>query len=138
MNTDTVKAFSLIYSQAELLLKTFPEYQFKTVTAIVIVLGWLLTAETAQLFISQHAQVTFPATALAFTILTIFEYIWLKAHANKIKRSYLKLKELSVQLNLSTDCIELFNLDDRLYKTYVLLNVLLSLSVVTTVYLICY
>lgn len=138
MENSKSKEFTIIYSQAEVLLKTFPEYQFKTVTAVVIVLSWLLTAETAQNFIRTHADITFPATAMAFSLLTALEYIWLKAHSNRIQQSYLKLKVLIVELEMSHDCIDLFNLDKRLYITYFMVNLLMSIAVIVTVYLICH
>jgi len=129
--------FEIVYSQAEILLKTFPDYQFKTVTAVVIVLGWLLTAETAQIFIRAHGDITFPATTLAFSLLTVLEFIWLRAHSNRIHNCYLKLKELIVDMGISHQCIDLFKLDKRLYLTYFAVNFLMSLAVVVTVYLIC-
>ena len=137
MQSNLQQEFDIIYSQAENLLKTFPEYQFKTVTAMIIVIGWLLTAETAQLFIRANADVVLPATAVTFTVLAVFKVLWIKLHVGKIKLSYLRLKVLAEKLGLSNDSIDLFNLGSVITYTYFVINTLMSVAVFVTVYLIC-
>ena len=137
MQPNLQQEFDIIYSQAENLLKTFPEYQFKTITAMIIVIGWLLTAETAQLFIRANADVVLPATAVTFTVLAVFKVLWIKLHVGKIKLSYLRLKVLAEKLGLSNDSIDLFNLGSVITYTYFVINTLMSVAVFVTVYLIC-
>jgi hypothetical protein len=137
MQPNFQQEFEIIYSQAENLLKTFPEYQFKTVTAMIIVIGWLLTAETAQIFIRANVEVVLPATAFTFTVLAVFKILWIKLHVGKIKLSYLRLKILSEKLGLSNDSIDIFNLGSVITYTYFVINTLMSVAVFVTVYLIC-
>lgn len=137
MQPNLQQEFDIIYSQAETLLKTFPEYQFKTVTAMIIVIGWLLTAETAQIFIHANADVVLPATAFNFTVLGVFTILWTKIHVGKIQLSYVRLKVLAEKLGVSNDSIDLFNIGSLLAYTYFVINTLMASGVFVTVYLIC-
>jgi hypothetical protein len=137
MQTNLQQEFDIIYSQAENLLKTFPEYQFKTITAMIIVIGWLLTAETAQIFIRANADIVVPATAVTFTVLAVFKILWIKLHVGKIQLSYLRLKVLAEKLGLSDDSIDIFNIGSVITYTYFVINTLMSVAVFVTVYLIC-
>jgi len=137
MQPNLQQEFDIIYSQAETLLKTFPEYQFKTVTAMIIVIGWLLTAETAQIFIHANADVVLPATAFTFTVLGVFTILWTKIHVGKIQLSYVRLKVLAEKLGVSNDSIDLFNIGSLLAYTYFVINTLMASGVFVTVYLIC-
>ena len=137
MQPNLQQEFDIIYSQAETLLKTFPEYQFKTVTAMIIVIGWLLTAETAQIFIHANADVVLPATAFTFTVLGVFTILWTKIHVGKIQLSYVRLKVLAEKLGVSNDRIDLFNIGSLLAYTYFVINTLMASGVFVTVYLIC-
>jgi hypothetical protein len=137
MQPNVQQEFDLIYSQAEQLLKTFPEYQFKTATAMIIVIGWLLTAQTAQTFIQANANVVLPATGVTFSILAGFKILWIKIHVGKINQCYLRLKSLANQLGVSNDSIDIFNLGSLITYTYIVINTLMSAAVFVTVYLIC-
>ena len=58
--------FDLLYAQASEMSRSLPESQFKTIASILLVIGWLITASTAQEFIRANAAVVVPATVLAF------------------------------------------------------------------------
>lgn len=137
MLPNTQKEFEIIYSQAENLLRTLPEYQFKTAAALIIIIGWLLTAETAQTFIHSNASTVLPATAFAFGVLAIFKIFWIRMHVNKINVCYSHLLQLATELGLSTASIDIFKLNPVITYTYYFINTLMSLAIFVTVYLIC-
>ncbi len=137
METTKQKEFDIIYSQAENLLKTLPEYQFNTAAAMIIIIGWLLTAETAQVFIHSNAKTVLPATAFAFGILAIFKIFWVRMHVNKINLCHRRLQALSESLGLSVGSIDIFKINPVITYTYYFINALMSLAIIVTVYLIC-
>lgn len=129
--------FSLIYEQAKECFKAFPEYQFKTVSAILIIIGWLLTATSAQIFIAQHSTVTLPATLFAFCMLMFFKFVWILGHYQQMRRLHERLVGLAKSEGFSSETVEVFKLSAVLPATYLMVNVLLCSAVIVVVWMIC-
>lgn len=130
--------FDLMYSQLNDLSKAFPEFQFKTVTALLLIIGWLVTSVSAQGFIKLNATVTFPATIIAFSLLVVFKSIWIVGHYRRIRVLHNKIETIALENDLAVESVSALRLGIILPVTYFAINVLLSTAVVVTVWLICY
>lgn len=129
--------FNLVYGQAVERAKGFPEAQFKTVAALLVIDGWLLTASTAQDFIRAHAGIVLPATVMAFALLIAFKALWISAHQRRSKDLHARLVVLATEGGLSVETVSIF--DDGVLQpvSFFIVNVLACLSVIAIVWLIC-
>jgi hypothetical protein len=138
MSTSTTKSeFDLIYSQAVELTKAFPEYQFKSVTALLIIIGWLITSQGAQSFINMHASITLPGSIVAFALLLTMKFIWILGHQRRINRMHARLVTLAPSVHLPVTSLDALRLGPILPVTYLIVNVIMSVVVVVVVWLIC-
>ena len=131
------KEFDLIYQQALEANKSFPEYQFKTVSALLIIIGWLLSSTTAQTFIKQNCEITLLGSILAFALLIVFKIIWVSRHYNITKNTHKKLLGYAKRDNLDIEAIEIFKVGPVLPITYTVVNIILSSIAITIVWIIC-
>jgi len=136
--TKTSNDFDLVYSQATELFKAFPEFQFKTVTALLVIIGWLVTSDGAQKFINVNAVVTLPATIVAFAFLVAFKFVWIIGHYKRMRELYAQLSMLAPAQGVSVESIATLRLSPVLPATYLVVNILLCLAAVTVVWLICH
>jgi len=132
-----IKEFDLMYSQLYDLSKALPEFQFKTVTALLVIIGWLVTSVSAQGFIKLNSSVTLPATIFVFGLLVVFKSIWIFGHYHRIRGLHKKIENLAIETGLTVDSVSALKLSIVLPATYFVINVLLSAAVVVTVWLIC-
>jgi len=130
--------FDLLYSQATELFKAFPEFQFKTVTALLVIIGWLVTSEGAQRFISHNSVVALPATVIAFALLIAFKFLWIIGHYRRMAAMHRRLVELAPSKGLPPESVSVLRLGPVLPISYLVVNVLLCLAAVTVVWLICH
>lgn len=136
--TKTSKEFDLVYLQATELLKAFPDFQFKTVTALLVIIGWLVTSEGAQKFIHLNAATTLPATLATFALLVAFKFVWIIGHFRRMRELYAQLTILASEQGVSINCIAGLRLSPLLPATYLVVNILLCVAVVAVVWLICH
>jgi hypothetical protein len=129
--------FDLVYAQAVDLFKAFPEYEFKTVAALTVIIGWLVTSDGAQAFIKTHAAVTLPGTELAFGLLIVLKSIWILGHYRRMNRMHCHLVGLAKSNELPPSAVEMLRLGPILPITYFLVNVVLSTVAIAVVWLIC-
>ena len=129
--------FNLLYAQASDLAKGFPEAQFKTIAALFVVVGWLLTASTAQAFIRSHAALLLPATVFAFSLLALFKALWIYAYCKKSEALYARLSTLARAEGLSVDTVEVFRVGRLVPLTFFAINVVVCASVIVIVWLVC-
>ena len=130
--------FDLLYSQATELFKAFPEFQFKTVTALLVIIGWLVTSSGAQTFIHDNSAVALPSSIIAFSLLIIFKFVWIHGHYRRMRETHRRLVALAPLKGVSVESVAVFDLRPVLPATYLVVNVLLSLAAVTVVWLICH
>ena len=95
--------FDALYSQAIELFKAFPEFQFKTVTEMLVILGWLVSSDTAQKFIKLHSDVALPAGIAAFALLLILKSLWILGHYNRVKALHQRLVVMAPDHGLSAE-----------------------------------
>jgi hypothetical protein len=129
--------FDLLYTQAIEVAKAFPEYQFKTVAAMSIIIGWLITSEGAQKFIKVHASVTLPGAMLAFGLLIGLKFIWILGHQRRMNHMYARLVKLAATEGVSPSALDFIPLGKLLPATYIIVNVVLSVVGMVIVWLIC-
>jgi hypothetical protein len=131
------REFELVYGQATDLLKSFPDFQFKTITAIVIIIGWLVTSESAQRFIHSHSSIAMPATVLAFGTLVVFKFIWILGYYRQLRSTYRHLVELASNAGIRSETLAIFRLTPVLPVTYLVIHIILNAAAITVVWLIC-
>jgi len=119
--------FDALYGQATELAKAFPEYQFKTVTAMLVVIGWLVSSETAQKFIRDHADAALPWGTAAFLLLAILKAVWIYGHVKRLDKLHKRLLELAPAHSLSPEGLEQLNIGRVLPATYLLVNTVLCM-----------
>lgn len=129
--------FNLVYGQAVERAKGFPEAQFKTVAALLVIDGWLLTATTAQDFIRAHAWLLLPATVVAFVLLIAFKGLWIAAYQRRSKSLHARLVALAREGGLSIETVSMFDEGPLLPVSFFVVNVLACASVIVIVGLIC-
>lgn len=132
------KEFELLYSQVNELSKALPEHQFRTATALLVIIGWIITSTGAQGFIRLNTIVVLPATLLAFGLLIAFKLYWILKHYRKSCQLQSKLEALAMEIGVSVDGVSAFRPSPVIAITYFIINVLLCLAAVITVVLICY
>lgn len=135
---DSSLEFDLLYSQASELFKAFPEFQFKTVTALLVIIGWLVTSGGAQTFIHDNAAVALPSAIVAFGLLIAFKFVWVIGHYRRIRDMHGRLVALAPIKGLSVESVAVFDMRPVLPVTYLVVNVLLSSAALTVIWLICY
>jgi hypothetical protein len=130
--------FDLLYSQATELFKAFPEFQFKTVTALLVIIGWLVTSGGAQTFIHDNSAVALPSSVIAFGLLIIFKFVWIIGHYRRMREMHRRLIALAPMKGVSVESVAVFDLRPVLPATYLVVNILLSSAAVTVIWLICH
>ena len=129
--------FDLLYAQATEAAKAFPEYQFKTVAAMSVIIGWLITSDGAQKFIKLHASVTLPGAMLAFGLLIGLKVIWILGHQGRMNDMHARLAKLATTEGVSPSVLDFMRPGRLLPATYLLVNVVLSVVGMAIVWLIC-
>lgn len=135
---DPAAEFDLLYAQGSELFKAFPEYQFKTVTALLVIIGWLVTSESAQKFIAQHAGIAMPATFMACGVLVCFKFVWIGGHYARMRLLHDRLVALAPAKGLTAASVDCLRLGPMLPLTYLVVNVLLCSATMVVVWLICH
>ena len=128
--------FNLLYGQASDLLKNLPEFQFKTIAAVVVIIGWLVTSEGARTFVRSVADIAVPANTIAFVLLFIFKVIWIVGYYRRLRSVYRRLVGLAPAVGVSQETLAVFDLSPVLPVTYVVMNGILCAAAVTVVWLI--
>lgn len=129
--------FEALYNQAMELVKAFPEYQFKTVTAMLVIIGWLVSSETAQKFIRLHAETVLPWGTAAFGLLAVLKAIWIYGHSKRISALHARLLELAPVHSLSAESLTQLNVGRVLPVTYLLVNTVLCIAGSVVLWLLC-
>lgn len=129
--------FDVLYSQAIDLAKAFPEFQFKTVTAMLVVLGWMISSETAQLFIRSHAHIALPLGTAAFALLACLKAVWISGHYKRMKAMHERLVQLAPAHALSAESLAQIGFGRVLPVTYAFVNFVLCGAGVTVLALLC-
>ena len=129
--------FKLVYERASKLAEDLPDAQFKTVASLLVILGWLITAETAQLFIRAHRAVTLPATVLAVTLFIVFKAVWIGSHYARTRTLYARLTVLAKANDLSPGTVEAFRPNLATAATLFVVNVIVCCAIAVCVALIC-
>ena len=129
--------FNLVYGQADSLVKGFPEAQFKTVAALFVIIGWLLTANTAQAFIRSHASVLLPATIAAMAMLVLFKALWIYGYYRRVQVLHSRLILLGRAQGFSLETVDVFSAGPVVPVTFFLVNAVVCASIVCVVRLIC-
>ena len=129
--------FEALYDQATELLKAFPEYQFKTVTALLVIIGWLVSSDTAQHFIFIHRATTLPLGVAAFYLLAVLKAIWIYGHHRRVNDLHLRLVELAPANSMSAEAVAQLSLGWVLPLTYLLVNVMLCTTGSVVLWLVC-
>lgn len=120
--------FDALYGQALELTKAFPEYQFKTVTAMLVVIGWLISSAPAQKFIETHHQIAIPWGVAAFVLLAALKGVWIFGHARRIRSIRDRLLELAPAHDLTEQSLVQFELGRILPVSYFLVNTILCIA----------
>lgn len=129
--------FEALYGQATELAKAFPEYQFKTVTAMLVVLGWLISSDSAQLFIRQHSDYSLPLGVFAFALLAVLKTIWIYGHVRRMQSLHVRLLQLAPLHGLTPEALSQLNLGTFLPASYVVVNVVLCAAGSVVLWLVC-
>jgi hypothetical protein len=130
--------FDVLYSQAIELFKAFPEYQFKTVTAMLVIIGWLISSETAQKFIRLHPDTALPWGIAAFSLLAVLKGVWVYGHYNRINLLHARLVQLAPSQSLSAESLAQLKIGKVLPLTYVLVNAMLCAAGSVVLWLVCH
>ncbi len=138
MAADVPKSeFDLLYAQVVELTKAFPEFQFKTVATLSVIIGWLITSEGAQAFVKTHEVVTLPGSMLAFGVLIVLKFIWIVGHKRRIDQMHARLVLLAPGAELPPTALDFLRLGPVLPATYIVVNVIMSAVGMVVVWLIC-
>ena len=129
--------FNLVCGQADSLAKGFPEAQFKTVAALFVIVGWLLTASTAQTFIRSHAAILLPATVLAMAALICFKAVWIFGYYSRARKLHSRLVLLARAQGLAPEAVEALCVGPTIPLTFFMINAIVCASIVVVVWLIC-
>ena len=129
--------FNLVYGQASDLAKGFPDSQFKTLASLFVVIGWLLTAATAQMFIRSHAVLAVPATFALFTMLIVFKAIWIVGYYHRANALHARLLAIADAQALSRETVEIFKVTPLVPITFFVVNLVTCVAIMAIVGLIC-
>lgn len=129
--------FNLVYGQAVELAKGFPDSQFKTLASLFVVIGWLLTAATAQAFIKAHASLALPGTIALFTLLIVFKGIWIAGYYERANTLHGRLATIANAQKLSMDTVETFKVTPLVPVTFFVVDLVTCIAIMTIVGLIC-
>lgn len=129
--------FKLVYDRAAELARDLPDAQFKTVASLLVIMGWLITADTAQSFIRLHRVVTLPATVLAVTLFVVFKALWIGSHYARTRTLHARLTALAKANHLSPETVDAFRPNLVIAATLFFINVLVCGAVAVCVALIC-
>lgn len=127
------RSFDLMYAQAVELGKAFPDFQFKTVTALSVFIGWMVTSDGAQNFVAKHSDVSMAGASIAFGFLILFQFIWILGHYKLSQGIFFKLVELAAENGISDSVIDVLKPRWLLVATYLVVNLLLCSAAITTV-----
>lgn len=130
--------FDALYGQAVELVKVFPEYQFKTVTAMLVIIGWLVSSEAAQKFIRRHADTMLPLGVATFALLAFLKAIWILGHCRRMNALHSPLVHLAPSHNLSAESLVQFKIGKILPATYLLVNLVLCTVGAFVLWYICH
>ena len=128
--------FDLLYAQAGEMSRSLPESQFRTIASLLVVIGWLITASTAQEFIRANAAVVVPATVLAFSLFALFKGVWIYLHVKRANLLYARLVRLAQAQGLSVDVVDSFKPHPLVPATFFVVNLVVCLAAVVAVCLI--
>ena len=117
--------FDALYGQATDLVKAFPEFQFKTVTAMLVIIGWLISSDTAQKFIKHNADFVLPWGIAAFVLLAALKGIWIHGHWKRMNALHSRLAQLAPAHSLSAEGLAQLRIGGVLPATYFLVNTVL-------------
>lgn len=130
--------FEVFYGQATDLAKAFPEYQFQTVAAMLVIIGWLVSSDVAQQFIALHANTALPWGIAAFVLLAVLKGIWIYRHYARMNVLYANLVRLAPGQSLSIESLAQLNIGKMLPVTYVIVNTVLCIAGSVVLWLICH
>lgn len=128
--------FDLLYSQASEMNKSLPESQFKTIASIFVIIGWLLTASSAQQVIRANATFIVPATVVAFSMFVLFKGLWIYMHFKRASILHARLVRLADTQGLSAAVVDSFRPHPLVLTTFFLVNLVVCLAAVAIVWLI--
>ena len=128
--------FNLLYTQATEMAKAFPESQFKTIASILVIIGWLVTASTAQQFIHANAAAAIPATIFAFSTFVLFKALWIRLHFKRCQALYAQLLRLVESQELSPTVIETLKPHPLIPLTFFAVNLIVCSAAVVVVWLV--
>lgn len=128
--------FDFLYSQAEKIIVSLPEYQFRFSAALTVILGWLITSDSARSFIASNpTPLKFGAYA-AVALLIVCHSIWLWRHYSEAQKAHRALIEFAEKSDLiNPRLIRPFALHISLPITYMAVNLILSSSILIVVFL---
>ena len=129
--------FDALYGQAIELSKAFPDHQFKTVTAMLVVIGWLVSSETAQKFICRHSGTALPLGIAAFGLLVVLKAVWIHGHYHRVNELHARLVRLAPSQSLTAESVAQLKIGKVLPLTYLLVNAVLCAVGATVLWLVC-
>ena len=128
--------FQLLSDQAKELFKAFPELEFKTLAALTIIIGWLLTSGNAQQFLSTHSFLSQLGTTIAMGSFAIVQIAFLRGHYKKIETVLGQLEKLAVERGFSSVVVDTYRVSPILPVSYALINIVFSSAIVVVVYVL--
>ncbi len=128
--------FELLAVQAKELFKALPEQEFKTIAAFTLIIGWLLTASSAQEFVAANAQVSKFGSVLALGGFVIIQTGLLWGHYQKIKNIHARLTELAVDKGFSQVVVDTYRVSPFLPVVYALINIIFCIVIIVLVFTI--
>ena len=128
--------YELLMDQAKELFKAFPELEFKTIAALTLIIGWLLTAGNAQQFILNHPLVSRWGTGLAMGSFAVMQCIYLWGHDRKINKIHHRLSSLTGELNYSYIVTDAYKVSGFLPVSYAFINIIFCIAIYVLVHVI--
>jgi hypothetical protein len=130
--------FEILENQAKELFKAFPDLEFKTIAAFTLIVGWLLTAEHAQVFICNHPLISILGSIIAFGSFAIAQIFFLMGHHKKLSNVHLRMKSLAHEKGYSSEVVNTYDVSFYLPASYAVINVLFCTAIITLIGVIGY
>lgn len=128
--------FNLAYGQAVEAAKSFPEAQFKTLASVFVIIGWLVTASTAQQFVHANAYLALLATAFALFMLVFFKAIWIRQHYKRSVALFKLLERLAAEQEISSEILAPFKPHPLVPATLFTLNAVACTACLVVLWLV--
>ena len=104
---------------------------------MLVIIGWLVSSDTAQKFIRLHADIALPLGIAAFALLAVLKTIWIYGHYQRMRSLHERLVELAPIHALSAESLAQLSIGRTLPATYLLVNVVLCTVGAVVLWLVC-